>query len=170
MTTLLGKTNFLKLTTLEISCLSNLAISVTPTVNASNILIFFESFSDCLQSKSFDAKDIDVGSTCPGYTYAGVFCFRGTYIRGACAGVTNTESACNGSSYAMGACTEGVYIRGTCIAGPSARGLWVRNTCTCVNSAYIGTWDTYSMGTCIESACVNNVSIVKRSRMHLQFF
>lgn len=97
-------------------------------------------------------------------------CIKDVYIKGASLGGIDTRDTYTESTCIRDACIEGVCIGGICIAGPYARGFWVKNACICADAAGIGAWDAPSMGTYIESTCVNSVSIVQHSGMHSQSF
>lgn len=140
MITLLEKTNSLGVMTLKTSCLSNLAISVTPIVNTSNMLICSRGFLDCLQPKLFDAKDIDARGAYPGCTCTGVSCFEGAcgksaYIGNACVKNTCIEaghcsnSACIGTSSNEGA-------GGTFFRGAGVRNAYIGVVC-CTNNTFL---------------------------------
>ncbi len=93
-------------------------------VNKSNILIRFGGFLGFSQSESFNAKGIDLGRACAGYTFAGASCFGGACTWSACAGGTYTKSAY------IGAGPYFACIRGTCIGIACVRG-------ACVGSASV---------------------------------
>lgn len=125
MTTLLEKKNFLRVTNLKISCLSNLAILITPIVNALNILTCFKGFLNCLQLESFDNKGINVGRTCLNCIYIRISYFRNAYTRGA-----YTKSICT-----RNICITGDGIKGICIMDTYIRRVCIKNAC--IDSIYI---------------------------------
>lgn len=91
-------------------------------------------------------------------------CTNGICTKSACLGIASTKDTCKGTYI------KSICIRGTYIADPYAGGFWVKDACIYSGNTYIGAWSSCDTSTYIESANVNNVNAVKRSRMHLQFF
>lgn len=150
MTIVLGVPDFLEVTNLESYFLSSLAISISPTVNASNILTCSEGFSSCPQLNLIGAKGVDDGSTC-----IGVDCAKNTYLRSAL-----VKDAYTGSTYVWGIGVEsiarGIYIEDACTRGASdtcARDTYIRDICArgvCTRGTCSG--GTYFKGLCIRKA------------------
>lgn len=114
-------------------------------------------------------------SVCTGSSCAIDACTKSAYTKGACIedtclGDANTRDTCIEGTYMRGAYMEDICIKSTYITGPCARGIWIGNTCTYAFGTYIRAW--VACGTSIYNwnACVDNVSAVKRSEIHLQFF
>lgn len=106
VTTLLGVTNYLGVTTLKTAFASGLTISpcldvgylnnlasVSPLINVSNMLTYLWDFLDYLQLGLFGMKSINVENTC---------------TRGTCIGDTYTEDV-----YIGRACTESICVSGS---------------------------------------------------------
>lgn len=133
-----------------------------------------------IKDDSFLGRDDRLGSfflksLAPSACIGGI-CARGVCIKGICSESTCTwaasiGSACTRSSCAMGACIEGdctkdAYIEGTCFRDAGTKdicteGIYVKGVC-------IEVWGACGIGICIRSTCVNCVSAVMCSKMHLQ--
>ena len=94
----------------------------------------------------------------------------GVSTKGAYLGGASTRDIYTGGACARGACIKDICIKSICTRSFYAKCLWVRNAYTCAGSVCIRAWDAFGTGTCIGSACVNNISAIERFGMYLQFF
>lgn len=156
VTFLLGITVFLaKVTDLEVFFLR----SSTPSAYIEGIYTRVA----CTRGTSYGSTYTGAASIEDTYTesfYTIGACIKDVYMKGASLGGTDTRDTCIESTCTRGACIEGVCIGDICIAGSYTRGLWVKDACICAGAACIRAWNAPSMGTYIESTCVNSVSIV----------
>lgn len=154
-----------------------MAISVTQTVSALNILICSRGFLDCLHLESFKAKCIDVRSACSGCTCVKVSYFGHACIRSACAKIVcsrnaSVKSAGTNSVYILGtcvkrACTGTTCANDTCTKGTDTKSILIKNVYNRITysgsasiRANIYISHTYiKADTCICNACIRNVGI-----------